>query len=808
MTLIPRTISRRLQLYIGCATCLVLGATTWVSYRTSRSSLEQQTNLEALKQVQSAAANMDDFLSRVGLVPQALAARQAAFGPDPDPGLVPYLSQILKELPAEEVYGLYIAFENKKWTDPNAMPWVDRKSWPSTVTPRYDYKEGKPGWYQSAKRARGFHVTEPYFDEGGSDITALTLSAPALDRSGEFVGVAGVDLSLRRLQQIVDNIRLRGSESRARGRLNSEYAYLVSGRGKIITHPDSQLMLRKDSPGADVHDLEDGKFVARQAEGYVRLEMNGEMRRVYWAATSLTGWKVVLNVREASIIAPVTLLTKRLAACGLVALLLMVLFVAIIARKVTGPLGELTDAAAAVEADKFQPASLDRMAKRRDELGGLANGFQKMAREIQQREKTLAEWNANLERTVEQRTAELARVVKQVARELAEAAEYVRSLLPPPQSGDIKAEWRFIPSQQLGGDAFGYQWLDEDHFAMYLLDVCGHGVGAALLSISVMNVLRSQSLPGVDMREPAAVLGALNERFPMENQNNMYFTIWYGVYNRKTKHLVYASGGHPPAVLVNGTPTPKPSTLRTPGMVIGSQSGIEFLAGHCTVSPGSQLFIFSDGAYEIPKTDGSMMALEEFVTHLGDAARQAAGLDHTVAFARSHQGKQQFDDDFSIVRIDFPHTAPAAIRHAVELKYDFAELDRLHGEITTFLRGNGQSPKVTNTINLVLEEMVTNIIKYAKPAGGEHQILVTLDLTIGELIVTLIDNGPEFNPLARPDVDTTLPIEEREIGGLGIHLVKKMVDHIEYQRRDGKNYLTMVKKLTVDPVNPPIKSGK
>ncbi len=100
-------------------------------------------------------------------------------------------------------------------------------------------------------------------------------------------------------------------------------------------------------------------------------------------------------------------------------------------------------------------------------------------------------------------------------KELAEAAEYVISLLPEPLKGELCTAWRYIPSTQLGGDAFGYHWIDEDHFVMYLLDVCGHGVGAAMLSISVMNLLRSGSLPDTDFRRPEEVLRALNQRFQM-----------------------------------------------------------------------------------------------------------------------------------------------------------------------------------------------------------------------------------------------------------------------------------------------------
>ena len=267
-------------------------------------------------------------------------------------------------------------------------------------------------------------------------------------------------------------------------------------------------------------------------------------------SSGVTGWKVVLNIPEESIIGPVTVLARRLIGIGVLELLFMVLVVASIARRVTQPLEQLTEAAAEIQTGKFQSESLEKLARNLDELGRLASGFQTMAREINAREAKLEEWNQNLEKTVEARTAELEKAVHLIASEMSEAADYVRSLLPPPHEGSIRTAWRFIPSQQLGGDAFGYDWLDDENFAMYLLDVCGHGVGAALLSISVMNVLRSNSLPGVDMREPSAVLAALNERFPMENHNNMYFTMWYGVYNKKQRRLAYASGGHPPAVLV------------------------------------------------------------------------------------------------------------------------------------------------------------------------------------------------------------------------------------------------------------------
>jgi sigma-B regulation protein RsbU (phosphoserine phosphatase) len=155
---------------------------------------------------------------------------------------------------------------------------------------------------------------------------------------------------------------------------------------------------------------------------------------------------------------------------------------------------------------------------------------------------------AQLERNEAYR--KLAESEKQLADEVAQAAKYLCSLLPEPiGQGAVRVDWRFVPSMQLGGDSFGYHWLDDDHFAAYLLDVSGHGVGASLLSVSALNVLRSQSLPNTDFRDPGQVLQGLNLAFDMDLHDNKYFTIWYGVFRKSTRHLFYAGGGHPPALL-------------------------------------------------------------------------------------------------------------------------------------------------------------------------------------------------------------------------------------------------------------------
>jgi len=245
---------------------------------------------------------------------------------------------------------------------------------------------------------------------------------------------------------------------------------------------------------------------------------------------------------------------------------------------------------------------------------------------------------------------------RKLAEEVAKAAAYVKSLLPAPlEDGPIRAEWRFIPSADLGGDAFNYHPLDDDHFAFYLLDVCGHGVGAALLSVSALNSLRSQSLPATDFRDPGQVLSALNRAFQMDQQNDMYFTIWYGVFDRPNRRISYAGGGHPPALLLSGVDDAERRVhlLDSNGLAIGMFPDIDYETQVHVLEDGPQsLFFYSDGVYELVRPDGSMWSFDAFADFMKapvpDGLHQ---VDRVIENSREIQGKDDFVDDFSVVEV-------------------------------------------------------------------------------------------------------------------------------------------------------------
>jgi sigma-B regulation protein RsbU (phosphoserine phosphatase) len=240
--------------------------------------------------------------------------------------------------------------------------------------------------------------------------------------------------------------------------------------------------------------------------------------------------------------------------------------------------------------------------------------------------------------------------------ELAEAADYVKSLLPEPITGSVAINTCFLPSQQLGGDCFDFYWLDPDHLVIYLLDVSGHGVGAALPSISVHNLLRSRSLPNANLYQPHEVLKGLNTLFQMGKHNERYFTIWYGVYNLKNRQLTYASAGHPPAVLLDvATHDPTQSQrLKTIGLPIGMFPDTRYSSQVCDISLGSTLYVFSDGIYEVKQLDGHDWNLNGFIqllTHCNSPC--VSDLEQVVQKIKAMSGNQPFEDDCSILQVRF-----------------------------------------------------------------------------------------------------------------------------------------------------------
>ncbi|MDE2583551.1 MAG: SpoIIE family protein phosphatase [Rhodospirillales bacterium] len=241
-----------------------------------------------------------------------------------------------------------------------------------------------------------------------------------------------------------------------------------------------------------------------------------------------------------------------------------------------------------------------------------------------------------------------------LAEELRRAMDYVRAILPAPlTAGPVRTEWWFVPSSQLGGDAFGYQFLDDRSFAGFVLDVSGHGIGSAMHAVNVANTLRRRALPGVDFHDPAQVAAGLNAVFPMEEHNGLMLTVWYFVYDIPTRCLRFCAAGHHPSFL-RAPGAGSAEALWCRGPAIGMLPRGTWAVGTATVAPGSRLHVFSDGAFEIVPANGGNWGIED-LRRILQAAEQpglsAAQLVYQAVRAAARPGP--LDDDFSVLTITF-----------------------------------------------------------------------------------------------------------------------------------------------------------
>ena len=521
------TLAGQLTLWMALTVGAIMTALVLFAYHSARTQLIEQTKQNAMAEVAFHAAEIDAMVGRVASLVTTMAAVQGLRGPDPDPEVMLELRRIMDSFPPNEVFGVYYTFENADYRDPMSMPWIDRNSYPKATINKNDYHVDQPStiWYWGPKKSGQLTVSEPYFDGGGSDVTMLSVNAPVFGSDGKFTGISGVDISLADMRELIKkvDIAMEGEDVRR----ESDIGYLVTREGTIIAHPDETLMIGKDSPGVKIDALPAGVAIAAQPSGDAAFtDAEGQQRVVYWSTAPLTGWKVVLDVPYSTLLAPVRALAWRLGSVGGAGLLLLFGVVALVARRVAAPLGQLTRAAADLEAGQLDREKLSPLLRRGDEVGDLGRGFTRMADEIRKREESLAAWNANLEKTVSERTAELKTAVEDAeeAREQAQEASKTKSAFLANMSHELRTPMNAIIgySEMLLEEAedTGEKWMEPDlkkilSSAKHLLQLINDILDLSKIEAGRMTVF----LEPVDVAQTAKDVAATVEPLVAKNAN-------------------------------------------------------------------------------------------------------------------------------------------------------------------------------------------------------------------------------------------------------------------------------------------------
>ncbi len=387
-----------------------------------------------------------------------------------------------------------------------------------------------------------------------------------------------------------------------------------------------------------------------------------------------------------------------------------------------------------------------------------------------------------------QRTKELIESELSVAREI--QMSIVPKIFPPfPERPEFDMFAVLEPAKEVGGDLYDFFLLDEDHLCFTVGDVSGKGVPASLYMAVTKTLIKAKA---DIMLSPAEILFQVNNELCADNDSGMFVTEFLGILTISSGDLVFSNGGHniPYLHRQNGEVEALP---KIPGLALGVMEDFEYVCAGVKLRAGDSLVLYTDGVTEAMNPAGELLReqrLENILREFGgEVAREEVG--------RILHGTRQFmngasqSDDITILVIKYLGPKQLEFR----LKNKLAEIEPLARAIESFAAANNLPEQAIFQVNLCLDELLTNTISYGFPEGGQHEITVGIVLQGGTLVITTHDDGLAFNPLEQAEADVSQSIEERPIGGLGIHLVRNMMDEIEYLRESGQNVLVMKKLI-------------
>lgn len=359
-----------------------------------------------------------------------------------------------------------------------------------------------------------------------------------------------------------------------------------------------------------------------------------------------------------------------------------------------------------------------------------------------------------------------------------------------PERHDFDLYALMRPAKEVGGDFYDFFLIDEDHLGLVMADVSGKGVPAALFMMVTKILINEISHI---YESPGEVLTLVNDRICSNNKNNMFITVWLGIVNLKTGEVVAANAGHEDPAIYNG----KEFVIdkQKHGIPIGAMDGYKYKDYKFKLKTGNKLFIYTDGVPEAEDDNDKMFGLDNMIKSLNKVKESSCtGILNSMKndVDKFVNGAVQFDD---LTMLCFEYIGKSKIKRKQVFRADVLELDNVlsyvHSVIDKKVEKN-QSMK----LDVVIEEIFVNIAKYAYDDVGDVLIEVLFDKN--KLIITFVDEGNPFNPLERDDPDTSLSSDERQIGGLGIYMVKKMMDKVKYEYKDNKNILIIEKKFGGD----------
>lgn len=637
----------------------------------------------------------------------------------------------------------------------------------------YDYHN--MDWYRIPVELKTPYWSEAYYDEGGGNIIMTTYSYPIYDKEGQIIAIFTADLSLEWFAELVNSIKP----------YPNAYNLMIGRSGAYLVHENNdyilnETMFRMAKARGDEQMVETAHRMVNGEQGMGEFERQGKKFYLLYSPIEATGWSVAVACLHSDIFAGVDSVRRYSYVAGFICLLLVAIICFMTIRRMTRPLKKIASAATEI-ANGNLLVELPTI-EGHDEMCVLHDSFANMQKSLLKYVDELQLTAANKERI----ESEL-RIARSIQMGM------VPKIFPPfPEREDVDLYSRLIPAKEVGGDLYDF-FIEKEKLYFIVGDVSGKGIPASLVMAVTCRLFRTIAY---NVETPEGIVALLNDALAESNESNMFCTAFVGILDLKSGELRYCNAGHNPPMILQPDGSVLPMKI-VPNLALGVWQGFEYRGESCMIDSGSTLFMYTDGVTEAENCDKELYGEQRLVSVLQcqshNTPRQI--IDNVLEDIAQHVNGAEQNDDITILCCSIGELRDKDECRHIALCNKIEEIGRMSEFIDQLAEEHNLSPEVSFNVHLALEEAVTNVIMYAFPEGEEHEFVLTARHADNTLIFNVIDTGREFDPTLQPDADVTLSLEERPIGGLGIFLIRRIMQKVEYRRVDGKNVLTMVKVL-------------
>jgi sigma-B regulation protein RsbU (phosphoserine phosphatase) len=778
---IRQSLSRKLSLWIVLFAALIFIIALGVMFTQSLRTVRNEAYSRATKELENTVLRVNNLLGSVETAAGNTDWLVLRHLDSPDSMFV-YSRRILENNPY--LNGCSIAFEPYYFKDRgkyfSAYSYNDGGTILTTQEGNEHYEYFFLDWYQTAKLLDRPVWTEPFFDFNPDDIYSTEAIAsyckPIKDNSGKYVGTFSTDISLGWLSETISAVKP----------YPNSYSIMIGEGGTFFVHPDStklffQTIFTETLENPDPALSELGHAMLRGEEGMRELQMDGVDSYVFFKPLGETGWSVAIVCPQSDIFGGYNHLKRIVLFIVFFGLLLMLpVFGRIVSRELK-PLRSLAD-----QTDTIARGNFDHRLPedgRCDEIGRLSHSFVDM-------QNSLIRYIDELKET----TATKASIESELKVASSIQASMLPRIFPPfPERKDIDLYASMKPAKEVGGDLFDFFLRDEKLF-FCIGDVSGKGAPAAMLMAVTHSLFRAASSHESD---PSAIVRTINETICQDNDASMFVTLFVGVLDLPSGRLRYCNAGHDSPLLYRETL----STLEClPNLPVGIISDMRYVTQECILTSGSTLFLYTDGLTEAMNAGYEQFGkdrvtpLVESCCEQGMIPRQI--LDTVLEGVRAFVQDADQSDDLTMLALRYtPGQFSTLLSEKLTLNCDIKRIPELNDFIGSIAQKLGLNSMMTSQVQLAVEEAVVNVMNYAYPDGKQGFVTVKAMSDGHELRLVVIDSGVAFDPTNKEKPDVSLSVEERPIGGLGIFLVRELMDSINYERTDGRNILTMMKNI-------------